>query len=1148
MAKKSDILLKVYNDFFEYSKSYKSRLNQLEREFLHVENLKQTYLDTIDREYKEKEENLIEDFYKIELNHQDNLNQIQAKFDSQIKQLNTVILTHNQKTHDVYENEDDVYQEILAQFEERKAEAFSRYLGLTKETNYKIDHEMHVHKEFIKQENEKLDAKQIEYQELNSNLSNQLIWTMEKAKNSLNTLSSSLKDEGILNRDYLQDIISESLENLIDSRDAMSQLFKTSSAKFESERKMVESISKNKRKPHSELNLQMINTFIKQIREVNKNKIAFEKMIKQEYRLSLSQLYPKIIEADNNHKFDDLKQLILQKQIIEKKVEYLLNKNNSMSDLLISKYQNEIKKIKIDSFRRSEEIKLAYSVPVAFFQNSINVYSNFAFYLNETYEELANMLTRFKEFNNEYIDYKKTYIHTSQKTFEDYKINLLVKVNNITNELTEYIREINQISNEIITLESNNRLEIAEIRKKMENLEIFGDYQKYITTLENDKYFAMYQHNQNIRKIQIESNYKNQLLNINKEVLLLNQNKLEYQEYKDYMLQVSKHEQIIHELARTKKIEEAKAIFSQQLEKSFVLSKLAKEKIIYNAKHKSFEYAAGYVRYLSKTKNEEKAGSIQIIDFIQRTQRLIDLNTNQTNNIKKYITASNNNYEYIKILEKNRIDLLNHLEKTTEKKNKLCLSACSLYEAELSKISKEINNITNKYLLTFKKDLLKINNNETDNLSIIKYEGYFDEIISLMDFIYQKTVSLAYKYQVPNIIKLIEKENIKYLEKYIINNYNKFKTIEKKKRKRDFLLNSYLIETILLLEQYLDFSNNIINDILDKITENDRAFIENTIKKADKTRQLINKEYDLLEYQAYKMSSSKNKQLNHLENHSEKINRIYKNQVSKINDEFLKRKDEYSKIEDYIANKYLKIIKKNDKELGQMLRFLDVLFMKEKKFIEKQYKQFNKSLIHIQTSNNNYHKQELVFIKKLYNSREIGTSKTIILLEDKINKLPFEKNQFYLNSKKEKHSLVIKKNKELQKRLSEIEKDKFISRPKYLEEIQNVKNRLPDDYASLYRKIQNLEFNYLNQFNKINDEYTDNYKDYLLNQSGNNEILKRSSKLYSPFENIQKFHEQIIKSTTQTYLDTISKSKQTRELLHKNVQESIDKQKRIINV
>jgi len=1148
MAKKGDILLKVYNDFFEYSKSYKSRLNQLEREFLHVKNLNQTYLDAIEKEYQEKEENLTNEFYKIELNHQDNLNQVKAKFDSQLKQLNNDIIEHNKKTHDIYSEEDDIYQEILAQFEERKAEAFNRYLELTRETNYKIDREMHVHNEFIKQENEKLEAKQIEYQELNSNLSNQLIWTMEKAKNSLNKLSSSLEKEGTLNRDYLRDIISDSLESLSKSRNQMSKLFKTSSAKFENERKMVESITKNKRKPHSELNLQMISAFIKQIREVNKNKIAFEKMIEQEYRLSLSQLYPKIIEADNNHKYNDLKQLILQKEIIEKKVEYLLNRNNSMTDLLISKYQNEIKKIKIDSFKRSEEIKLAYSVPVAFFQNSINVYSNFAFYLNETYEHLSNMLTRFKEFNDEYIDYKKTYIHTSQKTFEDYKINLLVKVNNITNQLTEYIQEINQVSNEIITLESNNRLEIAEIKKKMENLEIFGDYQKYIASLENDKYLAMYQHNQNIRKIQVESNYKNRLLNINKEVLLLNQTKLEYQEYKDYMLSVSKHEEIIHELSRNRKIDEAKAIFSQQLEKSFVLSKLAKEKIIYNAKHQNFEHAASYFRYITKIDNEGKAGSIQIIDFIQHAQHLIDLNINQTNKIKKYITSSNNNYEYIKILEKIRIDLLNHLEKTTDKKNKLCISACKLYESELKEIHKKIYNLTNKYLLILKQDLLRLNSLETNNLTILKHGGYRDEITSVIDYIYQKTISLAYKYQIPNIIKAIEKENNSYLERFVINNIAIFNKIDKSKHRKVFLLNAYLIETISLLKNYLDFSENVLDSILIRITENDRAFIENTNKKMDKTKRLINKEYDQLEYKAYKMSSSKGKQLQHLETHAEQITRVYKKQVSQINNEFLKRKDESEKIEEYIVNKYLKIIKKNDIELNQMLRFLDKLFSKEKKFIEKQYKQFTKSFNNIQISNINYHKQELVYIEKLYNSKEVETSKTITLLEQKINKLPVEKNQFYLNSKKEKHDLVIRKNKELQKRLSEIERDKFVSRPRYLEEIQNVKNRLPNDYVSLYKKIQNLEFNYLNQFNKINDEYTNNYKDYLLNQSGNDEILEPSSKLYSPFENIQKFHEQNIRATTQTYLDTISKSKKTREQLNKNVQESIDRQKRIINI
>ena len=132
--------------------------------------------------------------------------------------------------------------------------------------------------------------------------------------------------------------------------------------------------------------------------------------------------------------------------------------------------------------------------------------------------------------------------------------------------------------------------------------------------------------------------------------------------------------------------------------------------------------------------------------------------------------------------------------------------------------------------------------------------------------------------------------------------------------------------------------------------------------------------------------------------------------------------------------------------------------------------------------------------------------------------------------------------------MSEIEKNKFVSRPKYLAEIDIVKNRLPEDYVNLYNRIQGLEFSYLNQFTQINEEYTNNYKEYLLNQAGNNEILEVKSKLYLPFESIQNFTEAKIKSTNQTYKETAAKSKKTRDDLKKDAQLSADRQKRIINV
>jgi len=150
---------------------------------------------------------------------------------------------------------------------------------------------------------------------------------------------ASLMEEGATNRDYLRDVIQESVEHLTSSKESMSVLFRNTTTKFEQERNLVRSIAQNKRKPHSQLNTQMIHTFVKQIRKVNEQKIEFERMIQVEDELSLAQLYPKIIEADNKQDEDELRKLILQKQIIEKKADYLLKRNQTMSDLLISKYQ-----------------------------------------------------------------------------------------------------------------------------------------------------------------------------------------------------------------------------------------------------------------------------------------------------------------------------------------------------------------------------------------------------------------------------------------------------------------------------------------------------------------------------------------------------------------------------------------------------------------------------------------------------------------------------------------------------------------------------------------------------------------------------------------------------------------------------------------
>ncbi len=1150
MPKKEDILLKCYFEFPEYLKFHKDRLRELERSFLNAKNDYSSYIDEIDKEFSVKESKLVAKYYQIELLHEQKATEIENDFKERFNYLLDEVDSHNQKTQDFYKDEDDVYSNILNQFEERKGEAFNTYLRLTKETNYTIDKEMKVHRIFINEEQSKLESKNIEYQDLNATLSNKLLWTMEKAKNSLAKLNTSLTKEGTENKEFLDETINDSLGHLVDSREVMLALFRTSTARFDDEKNRIQGISKNKRKPHSELNQKMIHTFVKQIRDVNQKGKTFEAMIKQELSLSLSMLYPKIIEADAKKNLDALRKYILQKEIIEKKANYLLNRNQTMADLLISKYQNEIKKIKIDSYKRFEEIKLAYSAPAAFFQNSINIYSNFAFYLNETYEDLYRMLEKFKMYNQDYIDFKKDYIHNSDKSFEDYKIKLLVKVNDITNRLTEYISKIDGLSNDIVTLESNNRLEIAEIRKKMENLEVFGDYQKYIGSLENDQYFAMYQHNKNIEKIQIESNYTNSLYNVNKDVLLLNQNKLEYLEYQEHMIKVSKHEKKIHDLAQKRKIEEAKAKYHQKVDQVVGLRELAKHKIIFNAKKTNYGYAQGYAEYLEEERRKNGIGSTEVINFIHHVQNLMDVNLNQTKQINDYIKTTDDDYAYLRSLEKNRLDLLTQIDNNTNKKNHICETACRLYQEDINKKLTDSNNLIDRYLLIIKQHLLLEQSIDTTQNEVIAKNGYKNEISAAISYVYTEIVRLAYKYQIPKSIKNLDNLVENCLAELVFNNINKFKKINRTKSPKTSkkTLVSYYIETHTLLEKFQRGINTQLEIILNETTKNDRLFIKNTIKKAGNTKKIINKEYDNLDNQALKNNKSQKKQLRHLNIYSHKINNVYKKQVSDINKEYLAKVKESSEIAGLINKNFTKIVERNNRKLKSMLKFMNKLFKTEQKHLDIQFASYQKAIQHIEIEYDNSHTKEVSYIKYLYQNKDVEANKTIMVLENKISSLPIEKKNHYMVIKKDRNDLQILKNKELTKQYAEIERDKFVSRPKYLHEIEKVKKRLPDDYVNLYTEIQALEFEYLNQFVEINNEYDENYQDYILNQSGNSKILQENSPLYMPFVDINTYYENLLKTTSQAYKESLSKSKKTRDTLKKELQDSQEKQKRIINV
>jgi len=422
MAKKRDILSNYFTNFTTFKSSYKTRLDELKRDFINEKNVYKDLLDKVDEEYKNDQDYLSTKYVNEEDLHKKRKDLIVQDYNERVSFLNHEIDLNNVEYQRLIEEENRLYQDVLNQFEERKQEALTKYLELIHESEKKIDESVDVHHDFIESETKKTKNLKEYYQDINNLLSDDLLNTMEKAKNALDTLNDSLKDSNINDYQELNQTILKSLESLRDTQISIISLFKENSSDLEKHRDSIKKISRNKQQPHSELNQEMIKKYVKQIREINNSKIIFEAKVKNDLELSLTKIYKMIMKAHDEKDDDSLKKYIYQKEIIEKKAEYLLHRNSTLSKFSISKYQQEIKKIKIDSFKRSEEIKLAYSVPITFLQNSIDTYSNFAFYLNQGFDELDRLLNNLIDFHQEFFDIKTNFITTTSKFMKTIKL------------------------------------------------------------------------------------------------------------------------------------------------------------------------------------------------------------------------------------------------------------------------------------------------------------------------------------------------------------------------------------------------------------------------------------------------------------------------------------------------------------------------------------------------------------------------------------------------------------------------------------------------------------------------------------------------------------------------------------------------------
>lgn len=1153
MAKNRDIISKTLHSFQDESTRHQLTTSSIEADLLSLIKQREESLQALEDEYQQIDEANLAHFLEIESAHREGSQFILDKYQELFDALSHDEAKLLEEIKNETKAEDQQYQLVLSQILDIKDNAYQQFLQQVKDSDAVIDQEMKVHSAFIAEEEEKFNELQANYQGMQSEQANRMLWTMEESKNALQDLNNQLAENYKNQSDFMDESILQVIEKLRSTKSKMSTLFKNTTDIYMKQRDKIEQLSHQRQKPHSIINQTVIRQFVKQIKEINNKKVNFERLIIKELEQSKKIIGNKIVESDRNHDNKLVEKYVLQYDLIQKKADYLLKRNQSMSDLLISKYQNEIKKIKIDSFKRVEEIKLTYFMPTLFFQNSINLYSNFSFYVNESFDDLDNLLSDLILYNQKLATAKIEYVTGDAKTVEDYKINLLVKVTNVCSQLTDFITKINQFSKQIITLESNNHLEIAAIRKKMENAEIQGDYDKFILNVEKDHFFTDFQHEANIKKILSKETKELDLIRIQKEVATLRQNHDLFEIRTKYLRDIALSEQSAHLQAYQKDLKIARLQYEHTKKFNDLSYQLTKEEMESNHLHSSHLYAQKYAEEQQLFESRKASGSEQVIQFVHHTQSIIDYSKEQTYHLSKLIGNDTSSRAYAYYLEYLRNRLIKANDEQAELKIRMNRQAIEIIHHQFFELSIDIDKILDPIDLTLKQRLLLL-----DPLTVDVLKPY---LISKQLFLYQQIsrykeihklineVLLEFNllHRIDEFTKIIE--NV--IEKTIILSDNVLTRLLRKYTRPSSDLSAikyYLVYSI----EYSSLLNQSVKAILSKIEtellENDVLYIHKALNKASIAKNKINHEYDYLIIQAVKTDRNRQLQKKHLLQEAASVDEAFKEKVIHINQVYEKSVFKEQKLQDYLKAEITKIINSSITKLNKELLIHQKNYINDQLALDKKYRQFEKAQNALNLLLEDTYQDDLKMIQKMSDTHNADLSASLLRLEKEMTEIPRKYDQAIAELKQNKLALIDQKSSELMQNYTHIEEQKFFARPQFMVEIEKVKNRLPSDYIDLYQKITQAQDDFLGQYLNINQEYNNDFQTFLTNQKASRLLMNNEGFLYSPFNQFVEYQDKLYEKTTITTQDTIDKSNNIKKQITTEEQVAKQKQDRIINV
>ncbi|QLY39620.1 hypothetical protein HF295_01575 [Hujiaoplasma nucleasis] len=1147
MASKGDILIKYKKAYPEFESQSLNRLQDLKRSFLNEKTNYDNNIKALENQLLQNQNDYLDQMDKEFTDFTQNQTIIEAKFKEIRYEFNQDI--HDQMTQldNKVNEENKLFENIIEQFESRKQDALDIYLNLTKKNNLSIDEDMKVHHIFIEKEQKKLLSFKNSYDELSAQVSNKMIWTIEKSKNAITQLKNDLskidKDDLIsLNQKILQ-----SLTSLRGTRNDINAAFKQSSQKLNAYKEDIYSISDIKQKPYSEINQKLIQKLIKQIRIANNNKIKYQRIIKEDLLKSQNKLYPFILKAYEEHRSDDLEKYILQVETLENKANYLIDKIEKITNYNISTYQSRIKEIKVEAFTRNEEIKFSYAVPIKYIENAINIYSNYNFYFNQGFNDLDKLLSELIGFSQEFNEIRDDEVLKIKKDLADYQSNFVGLIKKTTDKLSQLLYHIDEIANEIITLESKNRLEIAEIKKEILNVDIKGDYIKFLETLNTDYKLAQKQMKTRLKSINIHKLYVDKTHEIYQSAIRLEEDKASLDMQKDFNHAINNLETRVHRDFYEFYQSKLDLFYSSQTNMLEAFMKIMKERITQSLKARNYYLVKGFFDYESINMSKIKRKEQFLNNLIQKTNRNIELNSNESKEFIDYLSEKAKTYSSLTYFEKNRLTLHQQLDNNYSKKTSLMSqNLIDSYQEKHEKILNFKSQIMKLDLLK-KKQLLDLHNNQVQiNDMLIKQADFKDVLITLTN-IYYDVLKYAYDHHASS---LIDRINNYYDDQLYVFTENSIATIDrltymKNKDKAFQNLSDYIIYVIDTLNSSLTFFTQVVENIHGQMKD---YFIEKIAMvkvHSDEQKEIIDREFDHLEEKTLNLQDKIKKQQELLSHMSEDLNHWLSKNLNDQQEQFKKYANDKEASIEALKTYVLKAVKENDKSLKQLIKKINQEVLYQYQLMMDDYEQ-EKVFI-------NKSKHKIIFDAEVENQyidyiteqeiENINTTKAQLVSQANI--IPAERQTRLLNLKLNYQNVFQDYQDSLNIKLSKVERDKFVKVPLLEEKIKDVEEKLFEDFRKLYLKHQTLEKEYLNEYIQTNDLFISLHRDY--KNDSIKSTLGYDKELDQPLKDLICVEESIIDKTNIIHQEVIQRTKSKMDDIKESNRTSQNKQDRIIN-